>query len=69
MKAVSISNRATARRIHAKPFRCLETGEIFQTQIDASRRHKVDRKTLRLALRGEYAQAGGLRWVYTEASQ
>lgn len=47
-----------------RPFSCLETGEVFQTQIEASRKHGVDRKTLRLALSGKYSQAGGLHWTY-----
>jgi hypothetical protein len=52
----------------AKPFMCLDTGEVFLTQIEAQRKHGVDRKTLRMALAGKYQQAGGLRWTYTEAS-
>lgn len=51
-----------------KPFICVETGEKFLTQIEAQRRHGVDRKSLRYALSGKYQQAGGLRWTYTEAS-
>lgn len=47
-----------------KPFRCVETGEVFKTQIEAQRRHGVDRKTLRMVLAGKYQQAGGLRWAY-----
>lgn len=68
LKIVAASNAITALKRHAKPFMCVETGEVFQTQIEASRRHKVDRKALRLALRGEYTQTGGLHWSYVEAS-
>lgn len=52
----------------AKPFQCVETGEVFKTQIEAYSRYGVERKCLRLALRGEYKQAGGYRWAYMEAS-
>lgn len=57
---------AQARR-WARPFRCIETGEVFSTQIEAQRRHGVDRKSLRHALRGKYQQAGGYRWTYVGA--
>lgn len=60
--------KASQTRRWAKPFLCVETGETFLTQIEAQRRHGVDRKTLRLALSGIYQQAGGLRWRYLEAS-
>ena len=53
----------------SKPFRCVDTGEIFLTQIEAQRKHGVDRKSLRYALSGKYKQAGGLRWKYMEASE
>src|ERR1700744_103827 len=52
----------------SKPFQCVDTGEVFETQIEAQRRHNVDRKSLRYALAGKYQQAGGLRWQYLEAS-
>lgn len=52
----------------SKPFRCVDTGEIFLTQIEAQRKHNVDRKSLRYALVGRYKQAGGLRWEYMEAT-
>lgn len=52
----------------ARPFQCVETGEVFLTQIEAHRRHGVDRKSIRDALRGKYQQAGGFRWAYVEAS-
>lgn len=51
----------------AKPFLCVETGEVFKTQIEAQRKHGVDRKSLRLALSGKYKQTGGFRWTYVEA--
>jgi hypothetical protein len=51
-----------------KPFMCVETGEVFKTQIEAFRKHNVDRKSLRYALNGRYSHAGGLRWRYVEAS-
>lgn len=60
--------REAQTRRWAKPFRCVETGEVFQTQIEASRRHGVSRMTLRHALSGKYKQAGGYRWSYVEAS-
>ena len=52
----------------AKPFKCVETGEVFECQIQAQRKHGVDRKSLRYALSGKYSQAGGLHWQYLEAS-
>lgn len=51
-----------------KTFMCVETGEVFKTQIEAFRRHNVDRKSLRYALSGRYSHAGGMRWRYVEAS-
>lgn len=51
----------------AKPFICVDTGEIFVTQIEAQRKHGVDRKSLRRALNGVFKQAGGFRWQYMEA--
>lgn len=69
LKLTYASIRAAQTKRWAKPFLCIETGEIFRTQIEAYRRHKVDRKTLRLALSGTYTQAGGLHWKYVEASQ
>ena len=53
----------------AKPFRCVDTGEVFLTQIAAQRKHGVDRKSLRYALAGKYSQAGGYTWEYVEASE
>lgn len=50
----------------AKPFKCIETDEVFLTQIEAQRKHGVDRKSLRYALAGIYQQAGGFRWKYVE---
>ena len=52
----------------AKAFKCVETGEVFLTQIAAQRKHGVDRKSLRYALAGKYSQAGGYTWEYVEAS-
>jgi hypothetical protein len=58
--------RAGQTRRWAKPFKCVETGVVFQTQIEAHRRHGVDRKSLRLALSGKYQQAGGFHWAYLQ---
>lgn len=51
-----------------RKFVCLDTGEVFDTQIQAQRKYGVDRKSLRYALSGKYKQAGGYRWSYMEAS-
>jgi len=68
MELVARSIRLAHEKRLGKPFMCKETGEVFVTQIEAQRRHGVDRKTLRMALKGIYEQAGGLHWAYTEAS-
>ena len=52
----------------SNPFVCIDTGDIFLTQIEASRTTGVDRKSLRMALSGKYQQAGGYKWKYVEAS-
>ncbi len=53
----------------AYPFQCVETKQVFQTQIEASRRTGVDRKSLRLALAGRFGQAGGFHWNYLTTNQ
>lgn len=68
MAVVARSIRAAHVKRCGKPFVCLETGEVFLTQIDAHRQTGVDRKTLRAALMGKYKQAGGLRWSYVGGS-
>lgn len=52
----------------SKLFVCVDTGEVFETQIEAQRKYGVDRKSLRYALSGKYKQAGGYSWRYMEAS-
>ncbi len=64
MKRMAVMAREAQVMFHGKLFRCVETDETFVTQVDAMRKHGVDRKTLRMALQGYYKQAGGLHWVY-----
>lgn len=56
--------RAGQTRRWKKPFICKETGEVFETQIQAFRKHSVDRKSLRMALHGKITHASGLHWEY-----
>src|SRR3989304_72307 len=62
MAIVAASIRAAHVARCGRPFRCIETGQVFQTQIDAHRKFGVDRKSLRFALSGKFKQAGGYRW-------
>lgn len=54
-----------------KPILCIETGEIYNTQMESHLGTGVERKCLREHLRGIYSQAGGFHWKYinTEATQ
>lgn len=68
LKSAHINIQKAQTKRWCKPFICLDTGDIFETQIQAQRKYGVDRKSLRLALSGKYKQAGGYRWSYVEAS-
>ena len=68
LPAVNEAIRRAHTKRWAKPFRCVDTGDVFLTQISAERKLGVSRKSIRYALNGYYKQAGGYRWEYLEAS-
>ncbi len=63
--------RKVKREKWKNPILCIETGVIYNTQVEASLGTGVQRKSLREHLRGQYSQAGGFHWKYvnTEATQ
>lgn len=65
---VNLAIKKATTKFHAKPFVCVETGQLFETQIEASRVTGVERRSIARALKGEFKQAGGYRWRYMEAS-
>lgn len=42
--------------------RCLDTGEVFRSTIEASRLTNTDRKSIRLVCAGLQHKAGGMKW-------
>ena len=47
---------------HAKSVMCLETGEVFQTLTEASRKTGVHPCSISMAINGTYKTAGKLHW-------
>lgn len=47
---------------HAKKIRCIETNEIFMSQSEASKIHKVSRTNLSYCINGIRKTVGGYHW-------
>lgn len=50
----------------AKHVRCVETGEVFGTIIEASTKYGLSRNCIGLAASGKQHTAGGLHWRYAD---
>ena len=50
-----------------KPFRCIQTGQVFPTEIEASRVLKIERRNIGRVLRNIYKQVKGYTFEYVDA--
>ncbi len=66
-KNVNVSKlKAAVFRAHAKPVRCVETGEVFESAVAASRFAGVSAGHICNVINGAYeSKAGGYRWERT----
>lgn len=53
-----------ANKIKQTPIICVETGEIFESQMEASRIKKISQGNIGSCLRGKRNIAGGYHWKY-----
>ena len=53
-----------ANKIKQTPVICVETGEIFESQMEASRIKKISQGNIGSCLRGKRNIAGGYHWKY-----
>lgn len=44
------------------PVRCVETGEVFETTLDASKQKNVSRSNIQYCIKGKRKTAGGFHW-------
>lgn len=61
---VSAASRARCLRANARPFFCVETGEVFLNQQEAVGQKGVHASCISQALSGKQKSAGGLHWSY-----
>lgn len=47
-----------------KPIRCVETGKVFESIIQASRETGISRRALQFCLGGKTYSSGGYHWLY-----
>lgn len=54
------------RKWSKTPVKCVETGEIFETQIEAARVYHTSQGAIGNSARGNRPKAGGHHWVFTD---
>jgi hypothetical protein len=64
MELVKRSIKATKTRQFSKPFKCDQTGQVFETEIEASRVMGLDRRNIGRVLIGMYKQIKGYTFHY-----
>lgn len=47
-----------------KPIRCVDTGKIYVSSMDAERRTGIDHRKILLCCKGSVGKAGGYQWEY-----
>ncbi len=58
------SAKYNARYSNAKPFKCIETGEIFESTYDAAEKLNLHQPGIHRALQGKLKTTGSLRFEY-----
>lgn len=59
-------NRSSVKRMWSKKVKCIETGEIFESCSDATKKHNLKRGSVKDAANPNHKQktAGGYHWQY-----
>lgn len=60
------SHRIIGRKSNGRKIKCIETGEIFNSIVEASGKTKIHRGNISHVLNGRNKKAGGFTWIYLE---
>lgn len=51
---------------NARPIKCLDTGEVFRTMLEASRKYGLSSASISNVCNGKTQTCGGMHWAYTD---
>ena len=60
----SEEHKRKIRKANSKKVLCVETGEVFESTIDAHRKTGINQSNISNACNGKYKTAGGYHWRY-----
>lgn len=66
IEAYKKAHEGVNRKRLARPVLCIETGELFEAVIDASKKMGIERRNIIKVCRGERSKAGGFSWRYVK---